>query len=333
MKRQKAFLLVASILAGFAAFLMLSPFMSYLLTGVLLAFVFYPLHRRVKPKLGDTGSAALMIVLTLVAAVLPFVIVLGAVGSDAANLLSSIRGSEIEVLSQAELLVENYTGQEVELQDYLKDGVRKLASLIAGSLSGALGFAADVSIGVSLMLFLQFYALRDGKSFVDWTREFDFMPDRLQDELYDKTSNSTWAVIKGHVFIAVAIGILSGIGLFLTGVPNPFFWTFVMVLMGFIPLIGTAFIWIPASIYLFLNGQVGMAAVLFIYSAVVSTLADNFLRPFLVDESADIHPFFIIAGVVGGIGVFGPTGLFIGPVIFGVLKSLLNMVKEEYEDL
>lgn len=328
--RQKAFLYGSTAFIGFICFLMVSSFVGYLLTGLLLAFVSYPLFDRLRNRFGPHVSASLVIAVTIFAAILPFTIMLGAVGGDAAALVSGINASEgLEAVDRAETLITQYTGQSIDIEQRAGELVSRVASFLPSGLSSAVGLIADLSIGVSLMLFLQFYALKDGKKFVGWTKKFDFMTDERQEMLYSSTARSVWAVVKGHVMIAFAQGLLAGIGLWIFGVPNVLFWTFMMILLGFIPMIGSALVWLPAAIYLALLGNVTSAALLILYGLVIVGGSDNFLRPMVVDEDADIHPFFILVGLIGGVGLFGPVGIFLGPVLFGVLKNLLNMVIEK----
>ncbi|MFB6203574.1 MAG: AI-2E family transporter [Candidatus Nanohaloarchaea archaeon] len=328
-ERERLFLLVSSVIVGFLCFLMISSLISYLLGGLLLAFVTRPVFERVSGRLGDRWAALLVVLLTIFAAILPFTVVLGAAGDDAADLVSGLNADRGEVLDRLDSVVNDLTGRSVDVEERAGYALKKVASVLPEGLSSALGVAADVTIGVSVMLFLQFYALRDGQRFVDWTREFDFVTDERQEMLYRSTYRSVWAVVKGHVLIAVAQGLLAGLGLFLVGVPNAFFWTFMMVLLGFIPMIGSALIWFPAAVYLAFQGDLLSAGFLVVYGLVVVGGSDNLLRPLAVDGDADIHPFFILVGLIGGVGLFGPAGIFIGPVVFGVLRNLLEMVKEK----
>lgn len=327
--RKNLFLHGSTAFVAFICFLMVSSFINYLLTGLLLAFVTYPLFRKLKPRLGPHISASVVILVTIFAAILPFTIALGAVGGDAAALVSGINTSDgIEAVNNAENLIKQYTGQTVEIEEKARDLITTVASYLPTGLSSAIGIISSLSIGVSIMLFLQFYALKDGKRFVEWTRKFDFMDTEKQDVLYNSTAQSVWSVVKGHVFIAFSQGLLAGLGLWIFGLPNVIFWTFMMVLLGFIPMIGSAFVWFPAAIYLALTGDLVNAGLLVAYGIVVVGGSDNFLRPLVVEEEAGIHPFFILIGLIGGVGLFGPVGIFLGPVIFGVLKNLLDMVIE-----
>jgi predicted PurR-regulated permease PerM len=326
--RERGFLLVSSIFVSVLVFKMLSPYLSYLLMGLLLAFVTFPLHERLSSYLGDSISAGLVVLITVFAFVLPFVIILGAVGGDAAQIVSDLNNNSSQIIQEAEIILTELTGRTVDIQKQVREAASKAASLLPSGLSSAIRLLSDLSIGISVMLFLQFYAVRDGKSFVEWTKGFDFLSDDKRDRIYSSASNSIWAVIKGHVLMAFAQGILAGIALFIAGVPNVFFWTFLMIILGFIPLIGSALVWVPAAIYLAIQEQIIMAVFILLYGLIIIGGSDNILRPLVVDESAGIHPFFILIGLIGGVGLFGIAGIFLGPVTFGVFGNLLDMVQE-----
>lgn len=327
--RQKIFLYISAAFVGILAFLMAAPYISYILAGLLLAHIATPLHDFLTEKVDPRLSAGLMIVLTVLAAVLPFTLIGGVAGDEASNIINSLESAEgSDLINQAETLITDFTGQEVDIREKARSALSSVASYLPSSLSSALGLVAELAVGISLMLFAQFYALKDGRSLVGWTKEFDFMTDERQEMLYRSTSNSIKAVVKGHVLMAFAQGILAGIGLFFFGISNVLFWTLMMIVLGFIPMIGSALIWFPASLYLMLTGDLVSGALLLAYGVIVVGGADNFLRPLMVDDDIDIHSFFIILGLIGGVGLFGPIGIFIGPVIFGILKNLLDMMKE-----
>lgn len=179
------------------------------------------------------------------------------------------------------------------------------------------------------MLFTEFYGLKDGKSFLSWIRGFDQLPEDVLDRLYFRTSEVTKAVVEGHLGVALVQAVLLGASFSLVGLPNILFWSFVMALLGLIPIIGTALIWIPAVAYLFLTNSALAAGALLLWSLLVTSFTDDVLRPYLVDGAADIHPFLVIIGVIGGLHVFGAIGIFIGPIILGVTKTLLEIYREE----
>jgi predicted PurR-regulated permease PerM len=270
-----------------------------------------------------------MVLLTILAVLLPFTVLVGAVGGDAAELLSNFQSSEaLEILKDIDSSISEKFGVELNLENRARDFIANAASILPSGLTAAFSTLTSVLIGASLMFFLQFYTLKDGKRFVQWTKGFEFADKEKQEQIYQSIDRSVWAIVKGHVLMALVQALLAGIGLWIFGVPEVLFWTFVMILLGFIPIVGSAFVWIPASIYLVAIGDTVSGIALLIYGLVIVGGSDNLVRPLVVDKQANIHPFFILAGLIGGVGLFGPAGLFIGPVLFGLLKNLLEIVRD-----
>jgi predicted PurR-regulated permease PerM len=308
--------------------MIISPFLGYILTGLILAFLLYPLKNWLDDYIGSTYSSTLVVLITVLGAILPFLFILGFVAGDAANLVNTLNQADSIDISGIERQIESITGTDISLEQRIRSGVESIGQAVVASTSQILGMASSVTIGVSLMLFVEFYGLKDGQRAINWTENFDLMPTDIQKDFYRDTAKATKAVVKGHIFVALSTGILTGIGLFATGIPNSIFWTFIATIAGLIPIVGTGLIWVPAAVYLFLDGSTLLAALLIFHGAVVVGSADNFLRPYLVDEEADIHPLYILLGVIGGIGLFGVIGIFIGPISFGIAKSLLEIYQK-----
>ncbi len=64
-------------------------------------------------------------------------------------------------------------------------------------------------------------------------------------------------------------------------------------------------------------------SLLLIWTVVVGTL-DNFLRPVLIKQGADLPLLLIFAGVIGGLLSLGLLGIFVGPVVLAVSYTLLG---------
>ena len=333
MNERKGFLL--ALILGFGAIvsLMLLPFAAYILGAMIIAFVLKNPYNFLKDFIGERPAAFLLTFSSVLLAILPVLLGGMIVADDARNLVQSINQSELLDLNSIEELVSQYTNQDIDIQSSLSSLVRRFSSTALGDFSQVVNILTQLSIGISLALFLVYYFLKDGKGLVKWLKDISPLPKDIGDNLVSELEGTTAAVMKGHILVAIAQGILAGVGLALFGVPNYLFWTFMMIILGMIPVLGSMLIWLPAAIYLILTGQVINGVLLILYGVIVVGLSDNFLRPFAVDKSADLHPTVIILGVLGGVTVFGMPGLFIGPVIFAALKSVLNIFKEHYTDL
>ena len=333
MNTQKGFLLLLTTAFLILGGLMLKPFTPYLLGAMVLAFVLHPLQKKLRSHTGPRVSAFLLMILSVLLFVLPFAIVVTSVAGDASQAIADITQNDLVDIDSIESFMLEYTGEEVDIEAELREAANRFVSTALGGFSQILGVLTEVGIGISVMVFVLFYLLKDGKKFTAYIKDLMPLPDNIVDDLYSKTYNTTWAVIKGHVLVALVQGGVAGLGLWIAGVPNVVFWTFVMTMLAFIPLIGSFLIWGPAGIYLIGLGNIGAGIFLLLYGIIVVNLTDNFLRPFVVDESADLHPAVILIGVIGGVFVFGATGLFLGPVAFGTLKSVLEVFKDNYNEL
>lgn len=138
-------------------------------------------------------------------------------------------------------------------------------------------------------------------------------------------------ILAGQAIRGVAMGVgvtaivqttLGGVGLAVAGVPFAGFLAALM-LMFCIAQLGPGLILFPAVGWLYWNGDSTWATVLLVWSLFVTTL-DNFLRPFLIKQGADLPLLLIFAGVIGGMLGFGLIGLFIGPVVLAVTYTLLE---------
>jgi len=333
MNERKGFLIMVTGLLGILAYLMVRPFLGYFLAAVLLAFMLHPLYRAIRPRFGSTISAFLLVIFAIALVLIPFIYTTFAVLDDAQGLADDVNRSDIINTTQIEENIEEYTGRSVNIEAAIESSVDRFTGRAVGSFSQVLGIITNLAIGVTLMLFLLYYMIKDGESFISWLKDIIPLPTDIQRDLQSEIKTTSWAVLQGHVLVAILQGLVAGIGLVVTGVPNAFFWTFVMVILGFIPIIGTLIVWLPASIYLFLIDKVPEAIFLAVYGFTIVSLTDNIIRPLAVDRSSGLHPAVIIIGVIGGVYIFGAIGLFIGPILLGILKSILLVYKDQYQDL
>lgn len=97
-----------------------------------------------------------------------------------------------------------------------------------------------------------------------------------------------------------------------------------MALLAVVPVLGAFVVWIPAALYLLLEGSWGKALILALWGGLVVGTVDNLLRPVLVGKRLKLHTVLVFMSVVGGIMLFGPAGLILGPIILTVTFVLLE---------
>ncbi len=328
----KGYLLALVVVLAYLSWQLVTPFLQFVLGAVLIAFICYPLQARLESYVSPTIAAFTLVLLSIVAFIVPFVLVALVVADDAAALVQELDPETLQV-AEFEAWLEDETGFEIDLTETLVDSAEQIGTIIIEQTTAWFSVVTHALIGLGLALFLLYYLLKDGDNLMAWLRETTPLPEDVQNDLYGELNEVMWAVLAGHVLIAIVEGVVAGLGLFVTGIPNAAFWTFIMVILSLVPLIGAPLVWIPASIYLFLIGEPLLALGLAVYSAIVVGVADDYLRPIVVDRYAEINPAVIILGVLGGIYAFGIMGLFFGPVLLGALLATLKVVNENYDRL
>ena len=113
------------------------------------------------------------------------------------------------------------------------------------------------------------------------------------------------------------------------GVPSPLLWALVTGLCSLVPLFGAALVWIPGAVYLFLIGSWVKGLILVGWGAGVVSLSDNIVRPWVISERLKLSPGILFFALLGGVEVFGPLGIFLGPVICSVTLTLGKMLLRE----
>lgn len=145
------------------------------------------------------------------------------------------------------------------------------------------------------------------------------------------TRGESSVILAGQAIRAVALGVgvtaivqttLGGLGLLIAGVPFAGFLSAVMLMLC-IAQLGPGLILFPAVGWMYWSGDAVWGTVLLVVSLIVVGL-DNFLRPLLIKQGADLPLLLIFAGVIGGLLGFGLVGIFIGPVVLAVTYTLLE---------
>ena len=88
-----------------------------------------------------------------------------------------------------------------------------------------------------------------------------------------------------------------------------------------IPAVGVGLIVFPASIYLFVTGDI-TGGIILLTGLLFISLIDNFLRPYLIGHETEIPDMFITISILAGLSLIGITGLVIGPVIAGFYLTM-----------
>ena len=322
--------IVAIVSAVFAALLIL-PYLQFGLLAVVFAYVLAPAQRAFERWMGPTAAAISLITLSIVVILIPIAYVLTIAIQQGLELLTAIQEGEFSPDTiQARVETLGYLVDfELLYSTYQEPITAGLQGLATGGLT-IIGGLPGVPIGVTVTVFVLFTLLRDGEQLIAWLRSVVPINDRVQRELLVELDHLMWASVIGNVAVAAIQALLLGIGLVLLGMPGVVFLTVATFILALLPLVGAFGVWVPVSFYFFVIGRPTAAGLLVIYGLLVSS-SDIYLRPALIGRSGAINVAIIVVGIFGGIVLFGAMGLFIGPVILGGTKIVLDLYSHEQE--
>ena len=339
----RTFTLVALAVLGYLVYQMLSPFLAPLVWALFIAFLLNPIHTRLVGRLGGRAnlSAALLTFATLLIVLGPLTALGAAFAAQVADLLryaqefaAEHKPSQPSDLANLPLLgpaidwVQETTGISfAQLQSWTVQAARSvlgfLASLGRVAFVGALGTV----VGFVLMMFILFFAIRDGRSWFDTFRALIPMSPAERARLFTHLAAVTRAMVYGTGVTAITQGVLIAIGFALVGLPSPIVFGVLAALFALVPMAGTPVVWVPAVVVLGLQGRWYAAAFLLGWGIFV-TLIDNVLRPWLVAGRAAVNTLTVFIGVLGGVSALGPIGVFLGPLVLALVIALLRYTLE-----
>lgn len=322
-------LLFLAVLSALVAGLILLTHLQYILLGALLAYLLAPAQRRLEPRLGPNRSAAVLILATIFAILLPVAYLLVVAIQQGLRYVAALRAGEFEadVLQDALASVGVEADVMVLLRTHQDSIVPGLEYFATGALA-VIGGIPGVIIGLTMSLFVLFALLKDGDRLRAWARHVFPIGADTEAELVRRLDNLLWASVVGNVAVAAIQALLLGLGVFLLGVSGVVFFTVLTFILALLPLVGAFGVWVPLAGYLFLSGQPVAGGLLVAYGSLISA-SDIYLRPVIVNRSAALNTATIVVGIFGGLIIFGAIGLFIGPVALGGAKIALELLADE----
>jgi len=336
---ERVFVLAALALLAYLLYLVLAPFFAPIAWGFFIAFLLHPAQGGLTRRLSGRASvsAALLTLLTFLILVGPLAALGAAFVKQVTELLryaqqfaAEHRGAApadlagVPVIGSALAWLDQNVGISLDqVQNWAVEAARtvlgSLASLGGSAFLGALG----TLVGFVVMMFILFFAIRDGAAMFARLREL--VPMRAEDKarLFGHLGAVTRAMVYGTGVTALVQGALVGVGFAVAGLPSPIVFGVLAALFALVPMAGTPVIWVPAVIVLAVQERWTAAVLMLVWGGFIVTI-DNFLRPWLVSGKAEVGTLTVFIGVLGGVAAFGPIGIFLGPLVLALALALVQ---------
>ena len=318
--------LIGLLLAVFVALCFLfAPFLSVFVITVVLGTLFAPLNKNLRKRFGPNASAffTVSLVVVVVSAILTFV--LGQVIREAGDALVGLQSGEIvpdRVLALLQARInETFPAANVDVVAMFKSAL----AWFVGQTGSIFQSIATVLLNMFLSMMALFYWFKDSDRLHEETLRVIPLSKADATGILDRLTVAVHSLVKGTLILALIQGTLAGIGFAIFDVPNPFLWASITVVCALVPTLGTSITFIPIVAYLALSGNTFSAVAIALWGALAVGLIDNVLGPRILSRGSNMHPMFTLLAVLGGVQLFGPIGLFAGPILvslfFAVCKT------------
>lgn len=348
---QTALFLVVLGLFIFLCLAMIWPFLKAIGWSIALTIIAHPLHSYLGKKIKNKSFCAfLSCVIVILVILIPTIILFTAAAQETLQLSKNTQNfitngaiqkyMNMPVTKITQFIIKPVS-KYVDLSKYslnekINAGLVDLAKIVSGFVGKhSLIIVKNIAVSVFwifLVFVITFFLLRDGEKALKYIRSFIPLEEEHKDMVFSRVKESVRATIYGWIVIGLVQAVLTGVMFWILRLDAPVLWGGVTFLVSFVPLIGAPGVWVPASVILLIKGMYVKAIVLFLWGLLVISTSDNFLRPILVGTKLHLHIVATFFAIFGGLLLMGPLGLIMGPVIFAVTISLLDVFKHKMEE-
>ncbi|HKY38106.1 MAG TPA: AI-2E family transporter [Polyangiaceae bacterium] len=322
---------IATLVLCLGAAVAIWPFWAPLVLAAWAAIVARPLQQLLARRIHRRkGAAAVLTVLLVIAFLTPLTIAILSLSGAAIELGQRLLESKSGVEALRSLAVNG--GASFDLRQLNLDQLVQFSRQHGASALGVakLLFGAATFAVVGLLIFVAaFYTfLLHGPRLYEWL----IVHAPLRRGHFHRLSG-TFAEVGRGLLIGVGLtallqGAVATVGYLALGVPQPLVLGLVTVFASLIPSIGSGLVWLPVAAGLALAGRPGAAVAMLVIGCVVS-LVDNVMRPLLARYGQlHLHGLVIFITMLGGMVVFGPGGLLLGPLLARLAVEVLSMLRE-----
>ena len=294
------------------AFLVVKSFITSVLTSGVLAYLLFPLYKRLENYIKNkTITSLLMVIFLIIIIIIPTFFIINSLVKESLPLYTYIRSNQLNFAPE------------------IQNALNKIVQYIVNEASNLAFAVPKFLIHTFVTLFLFFYFLRDGEKLVEDIKKLMPLNEKHKAHVVDEFKNVTNAMVYGLILVGIIVGILSTLGFYIFKVPNPILWGLITIMLSILPGVGNWIIWLPAGIIKIFQGDLFNGIGLLIYGFLFISGIEVLLKLRFIGEKSKIHPALIVVGVFGGIQLLGFIGLFFGPLILVIFITFLKSILTE----
>jgi predicted PurR-regulated permease PerM len=325
----------------------LDPFLTPILGALVLLILAYPLHRWLSKKLPHKPNSCAFLSTLIVTLLIvgPFMAIcwllfneslsMGPVIEQWGAALHNWHGGTALLSIPWVNTIESklLRGFGVERVDFQQGVMHILAYLFSAvsELGQNMAKSAIISVGhILTMIFTLFFLFRDGDKLLAQCKQLIPMRMEYKDELLHTLKVTTTEIVRGSLMTSAIQSLCAAIGYLIMGVPAAFTMGVLTGIASFIPVIGSALVWVPLGVIVILQGSMAKGILILAWGLLIISMLDNVLRTWLIGAKAKLPVLFLFFSIIGGAEVYGVKGVLLGPLLVAILPVFFNIYREQF---
>tara|TARA_Y100000310_G_scaffold48516_1_gene44966 strand:- start:3447 stop:4475 length:1029 start_codon:yes stop_codon:yes gene_type:complete len=311
------------------ALLVISPIIIPILFGLLFAYIFSPIYNKIYAKIKRKNiSAFLLIIGIIVVIAIPIIWLTPMVVKQTVDIYATLQ--EINLVDPIEKILPSVVKPETAraIAININNLAGKAFTSVLNEFTELVVNIPNLLLQLVVFLFTFFFSVRDSKKLKKYVSELSPFRDSTEEKIMKEFRGITNSIIYGQVLIGVIQGLAVGVGLWVLGVPRALTLTVVAIILAIIPFLGSWLVWLPVSLLLLITGNTFEGVALLLYGALFVASIDNILRPIFIARSSDLPIVMSVLGIIGGLYLFGITGIVLGPLILAYVLIIIEFYKQ-----
>jgi len=302
--------------------------LNYFISSLLGSFTLYMLLRKPMRKLEAKGWSTTAIAILFVTSVSLFAIMIGS--AFAGTIYVELRGFHPQIIidnvHQVREFILTKTGYDIVSKDVASETIITASRMLPEFFS----ITGNIATNALMMVFILFFMLQQSRAMEKGIEDHLPLSHDSIAILKHETKNMVVSNAIGVPVIMIGQALVAILGYWVLGIDNFLVWGALTGLCGLIPVIGSAVIWIPLAINLFVAGEMWQGILLLVYGILIISGVDYVIRMYFMEKYADVHPLITIFGVILGMNIFGFWGIIFGPLMISGFLILLKIYKNEF---
>jgi len=309
---------------------LVAPFLPGVTWGIALAIIAYPIDRWLLGRFGNRTVTALLSTIAVTALILvPGLFIAYLLALETATAAKHFQTeavqnripsqlADVPVLAEAVPWLERFgVDLQAEVRRFVGAQTQNVSQLTQGSVAAVVQFL--------MTIFILYFLFRDREHFLSGLRELLPLSRVESDQVFDGASASVHANLRANLITSVIDSATGGLLFWAVGLPAPILWASVMFVLAMLPILGAALVWLPAAAYLLLTGRIGAGLAIVAWGLTVFVLVDNLLFSRLAGDRMRMHPVVTLISFLGGVALFGVSGMVLGPAAFAVTIAVIEV--------